>query len=558
MKIGVTMSGGGYRAAAYSLGTLSYLNALESGRETLLKQVRAISTVSGGSITGLSYAQSVKRGETFAGYFNRLFSFLTEEDLVNDGITNFVTPGFKNSLIEGFARVYTEKLFDDETFESILPKKNTAGEYDTHLDFTCINATEFNTGTPFRFIAQKQGFAHRIGNHYYKLDRNRIGSMPLGIPLAASSCFPGGFEPISIDIGPYLSPTSVLNRYEHSRQVSLMDGGVVDNQGIGSVLLHDMNRKQKDKKAKKQEKEELNLVMVVDVSSPDISGYKPAKEKKIPLIGNLKMIRIYRFVWMTNILLAASLFLPFIQQNWMALMTVSCLLTLFTAMTFMLTLAKAIIKKTADTNQVGIGKINKMNILRPNAITELFLNRVHSVSLLTGSIFLKHLRSKNYDDLFANKEYVHKCFSTAIYDLKHSGVNDKKVNVRSVSFFKLGISEPTATIRNICTVASEMKTTLWVPLNEKGKETIRDVIVAGQVTTCINFIIYYHKIGKSLASIEDRKKAGNEGEHDAYHEQFLRDQINRLAMIDKQARKHWKKFIENPWWMMDELKKVMS
>ncbi len=543
MRIALTMSGGGYRAAAYSLGTLSYLNALELNNETLLKQVKAISTVSGGSITGLSYAQSVKRGESFGTYFNRVFRFLTEEDLVNEGISNFVSPDSKNSLIEGFARVYTEKLFDNGTFESVLPEKDEDGEYDTHLEFTCINATEFNTGTPFRFIAQRPGFLHRIGNFYYKLDRDLIKPMPLGIPLAASSCFPGGFEPISIDLGPYVKPASPIHRYERNKTVSLMDGGIVDNQGINSILLYD---KRKDK---------LDLIVVADVASPDISGYEPTKEKRIPLIGNIRMIAIYRFIWIADIILAGSLFLPFIQQNWMALMVISGLLTLFVTATLVLAFARRIIRKAADTNEVGIGKINKMNVLTPNAIAELFVNRVNSAGLLIGSIFLKHLRSMNYEDLFGDNGYAYKHFSTAIYDLKHSELSDRKVNIRSVSFYELGISEPTNDIRNICTIASGMKTTLWVPLNEKGKEKIRDVIVAGQVTTCINFIIYYHRICKSLESIQRRKNTTRMGKNDHVYEAFLNKQVERLASVNWQAREHWKKFQENPWWMMDELKK---
>ena len=553
MKIALTMSGGGYRAAAYSLGTLSYLNTLKYGEETLLKHVKAISTVSGGSITGLSYAQSVKRGESFDDYFNRLFSFLTEEDLVNGGIEHFVSPDSKNSLIEGFAHVYTEKLFNSETFGSVLPVKKSDGEYDTHLDFTCINATEFNTGTPFRFIAQKSPFQHRIGNYYYKLEQDLIKSMPLGIPLAASSCFPGGFEPLSIDIRPYVKPETVFHRYEGNRIVSLMDGGISDNQGISSVLLHDKTRKQKDRNNPEKKKEELDLIIVADVASPNISGYKPVKEKRIPLIGNIKMIRIYRFILITSVFLAALLFVPFIRENWMALMAVSCFLTLFVVKASILTVAKQKIKKAANTNEVGIGKINKMNSLTPNAIVELFSNRLNSASLLVGSIFLKLLRSKNYDDLFASKEYVHKCFSTTMHDLKHQELNDRKVNIRGISFYKLGISEPTNDMRNICTLASKMKTTLWVSLDQEGKEKIRDIIVSGQVTTCVNFIIYYHKIEKSLQSIEQRKKENKAGENDAYHEQFLRNQIEYLRSVDEQARNHWKKFIENPWWMADEL-----
>ena len=544
MKIGITMSGGGYRAAAYSLGALSYMNFIESGGKSLLKQVKALSTVSGGSITGISYAQSAKQDEDFHYYFQRLYVFLTEEDLVNEGICNFVNPESKNSLIEGFAAVYNEKLFNNKKFESILPKKGENGEYDTHLEFTCINATEFNTGTPFRFIAQTAELRHRIGNHFYKLDKQLIESMPLGIPLAASSCFPGGFEPVSVDISPYVKAASVIQRYEKNTIVSLMDGGIVDNQGIDSVLLYDNQRKQN---------EMLDLIMVVDVSSPNISGYEPSKEKRIPVIGNTSMIKIYRFIWMTNILLVGMLFIRHIQENKAALITISVLLTLFILATLLLSYAKRLIKKTANTNEVGIGKINRMNVLTPNAVAELFANRVNSVGLLVGSVFMKHLRRKNYQNLFGSREHIHKCFMTAIYQLKHAEPEDKMVNLSWISFYELGINEPTDLIRNICTSASKMKTTLWVPLNSQGKEKIRDVITAGQITTCANFIVYYHKICNSLQQIEKRKQDNQSTESDLFYEPRLQRQKQLFADIDKQARKHWSKFLINPWWMFDEL-----
>ena len=141
--------------------------------------------------------------------------------------------------------------------------------------------------------------------------------------------------------------------------------------------------------AGKNEKEELLvLIIVADVASPDISGYKPTTEKRIPIIGNLKMIFIYRFTWITNILLAITLFIPFIQQSRIALGIISGLLALFTLATFILMYAKQFIRKAANTNEVGIGKVTKMNVLTPNAIAELFINRASSVSLMVGSIFL--------------------------------------------------------------------------------------------------------------------------------------------------------------------------
>ena len=59
--IAMTLSGGGYRAAAFHLGSLDYLNRISYKSESLLKKVKTISTVSGGTICGALYALHVKK-----------------------------------------------------------------------------------------------------------------------------------------------------------------------------------------------------------------------------------------------------------------------------------------------------------------------------------------------------------------------------------------------------------------------------------------------------------------------------------------------------------------
>lgn len=57
--IGLALSGGGYRAAAFHLGALSYLE-----RRGLLSAVRMISSVSVGTFVGAGFALSLSQGGT--------------------------------------------------------------------------------------------------------------------------------------------------------------------------------------------------------------------------------------------------------------------------------------------------------------------------------------------------------------------------------------------------------------------------------------------------------------------------------------------------------------
>jgi NTE family protein len=63
-KIGLALSGGGYRAAAYHIGTLRALNRLG-----ILDKVDVISSVSGGSITAACYALHKDNYEEFEPSF---------------------------------------------------------------------------------------------------------------------------------------------------------------------------------------------------------------------------------------------------------------------------------------------------------------------------------------------------------------------------------------------------------------------------------------------------------------------------------------------------------
>ena len=72
LRIGLSLSGGGYRAAFYHLGVLMYLDRIHlRDGSTLLDHVVSLSSVSGGSITALWYMMCEKNGkrrdETFAG-----------------------------------------------------------------------------------------------------------------------------------------------------------------------------------------------------------------------------------------------------------------------------------------------------------------------------------------------------------------------------------------------------------------------------------------------------------------------------------------------------------
>src|SRR5204862_7965067 len=90
------------------------------------------------------------------------------------------------SLICAAARVYDDFLFKNAYFDELLQTKS--------FDELIFNATEFVYGLSFRFaVSESKGI---IGNKYFAVPEPAARKIRIADIVAASSCFPGGFEPI--------------------------------------------------------------------------------------------------------------------------------------------------------------------------------------------------------------------------------------------------------------------------------------------------------------------------------------------------------------------------
>ena len=82
-NIALAMSGGGYRAAAFSLGTMSYLDHLkDEDNRSLLTSVTFMSSTSGGSITNIAYSAGICSDEGFLVIYHRLLKAIDGERMI--------------------------------------------------------------------------------------------------------------------------------------------------------------------------------------------------------------------------------------------------------------------------------------------------------------------------------------------------------------------------------------------------------------------------------------------------------------------------------------------
>ena len=103
--IAIGLPGGGFRAASFSLGILSFLNKCN-----LIDNVKTISTVSGGTITGAKFAQMSSLNEpNFKNFYDEMYNFLQEDALMKNAMCNLTNDkifGYKNQNLTIFYIVF--------------------------------------------------------------------------------------------------------------------------------------------------------------------------------------------------------------------------------------------------------------------------------------------------------------------------------------------------------------------------------------------------------------------------------------------------------------------
>jgi predicted acylesterase/phospholipase RssA len=273
-RLGLGLSGGGFRAAFYHIGVLAQL--AECG---LLRQVEVISSVSGGSIISAYYYLHLKH----------LLETVPQQEITDDmllAMVNRMADSFFKQVEKNFymlayqsfrenRRMYQEnysrsdrmgELYDQLLYRPFLEEaygKSWPGPVYMHqlkiqplgqpesfhplrdndqllvkVPILQINATMLNTGHNWRFEATRMGPELAAGTLATDVDKKDRYTRPtsyeelpdsyrnfeLGIAVAASSCVPGLFHPLALrDLYPDSS-------------IELVDGGVQDNQGVGGLL----------------------------------------------------------------------------------------------------------------------------------------------------------------------------------------------------------------------------------------------------------------------------------------------------------------------------------
>ena len=197
-EIAIALSGGGYRAAMFHLGTLTYLHQLyDENSNSFLDMVNAISTISGGTITGLWYMLQYANDNVSEDSFKQLYEKLRDSQVIEQGLKR-MHENSSDSFIKEMVQVYDKVFFNNACFREILDKIDNG-----HIHHFSANGTDFSNGFAFRFQASRKivntdpKFNRGIiGNKEHRLSWDIAKKIKLSEILAVSSCFPAGFEPM--------------------------------------------------------------------------------------------------------------------------------------------------------------------------------------------------------------------------------------------------------------------------------------------------------------------------------------------------------------------------
>src|SRR4051812_22640654 len=224
-RIGLALSGGGFRASLYHLGLIRFLR--DAG---ILSQVSHITSVSGGSVIAAHLVLNWDRYNGSAKEFDAAASELLA--FVGLDIRNRIARrfplniplrwprrllGYSNRKLTrtGLLEYHYEKYLYGDVSLFELPEKPQLHILATNLSEGCL--CSFNRNGLW-MLQEKAGRAH--------IERIRVGLMTVPMAVTASSAFPGFFPPLELtgrDVG--------ARGGEFGRQ-AYTDGGVFDNLGV--------------------------------------------------------------------------------------------------------------------------------------------------------------------------------------------------------------------------------------------------------------------------------------------------------------------------------------
>jgi len=560
-NIAISLSGGGFRATSFHLGFISYLSTQSWQGKTLLERTRILCTISAGSFVGVKYITTLKKGGTIRDCYDSLYKFMSRCDLVSESL-RFLSDdkswkmGLQRSLINSFAFTY-HKDFESENFGLLWEETKPI-----HVKEICFSATEFNFALPFRFQKTEKtklkvgGIRdEHIGNEKIHIPLEVAKEIRLADIIAASSCFPFGFEPINFpDDFVYPESDKLKNKAflpqftfdgdKINYPVVLMDGSIDDNQGTEAVIIAEERMQHYPENLKhlcSDDVKTVDLYIISEVSPPATETDIVQSSDKIPWYQKFTFDTARNFGITCALIGSVSIFYAFFAAHKLSIIFLSIFGTLTGLTAIILLIFSAGL--TGLTRKMGVPefvvkRILHFDKLKFGTLYNMVLRRRESGMKLVTNVFLKQMKWFSYERIFGDALWRSRIMVNGARKLTYAHVQKRR---HKYFYFNAELLEPGEEMMLVAAKANTMKTTLWFTTEElKGDKNMLDTIIAcGQFTTCFNLLEY---IEKTL------KRAKYKNDYESYDAQTKED-INKLQA---ELFADWRKFKEDPYWMVKE------
>lgn len=558
-NIAISLSGGGFRATAFHLGTLTYLSTKTWNEVDLLERVRILSTVSAGTFTGAKYVSVKKQGGTIYDCYKSIYHFMNSCDLVAESLKYLSDDANwkktrQRTLINAFASIYFRE-FEQEKFGLLWNEK-----IPFHIKEIYFNATEFNFALPFRFQKSEElapehaDKKHRfIGNRKIKIPVEVAKEIRIADIIAASSCFPFGFEPINfpddfIHEGceklkdNSVLPHSVYDGDKIEYPIGLMDGSIDDNQGVDAVVIAEERMRHYPDNLKSffsDDDKAVDLYIISDVSPPNMESFIRSTTDKIPVVGkwNFDSLRSYGIA--SAIVGFTSMSLAFFIDSKTGIMALS----VFGTLQMLIALILLIFSKgiTGLTRKFGVPdfvvrRLFHFDRMPFGTLYNMFINRRRSGMKLVTDVFIKQMRWFSFERVYGDRAWRTRIVLNAAFKLLSSEVEKRNKKYPQMNSDLLN---PESKIISVTEKAMSMPTKLWFTTDELDKKIPDAIIACGQFTTCFTLLEYIEKVIKNPRYQSD-------------YEKYNAKTKKAILQLHDSLMKDWLRFKQNPYWMVEE------
>ena len=544
LQIALTLSGGGYRASVFHIGVLSYLYHLKLDDGTrMLDHVTVMSTVSGGTITGVNYLLALRKGGELNVHLAELFDRIKKNNLA-DKVLEKVSENKNNpalSIIKELGNVYDEVFFEGkgQTFSDLqeIVQKSAVHHFSAY-------ATDITNAMPFRFQAVKDCYKGTIiGNENWEIKATKAGKIRIADIVAASSCFPIVFEPINYPRDFFIYEKTE-ERAQTNMQVQLMDGGIIDNQGVD--YLYEANRQMAD--GGDENEKGVDFAIISDAaSSAEEEPLIPAESSCQKYLRIAKFVLYYITLWFlivkvfalfknttVNVLQYSTLFMTLLfgLLGWyyrdsslllLAFSSLSCTSMIFSFLIFLgKKYAPSALKKSKQY-QIPKNLVWKINFLQYQRQLK---KRYDSFSKVVSTVMMGHIRKRNLMMIMENTRWTNRvivpCISSlsSNADWKHDETSSKLMTKASDL---MGFSDR----------ASNFHSTLWFSKTDIDNQIPEKILACGQFSICYELYLWSLK-------------------HKGNHSNMTKvlGQLKTDSMIER-FNGDWEKFKKTPYWMVD-------